>query len=100
MSETVFGNRKSLSVSEVKEVQKLYNLSCDTELIVTEEICIELLRLSKKFHRRIALLVNRRGQIEHVIMGTHGLLYLPPLPQISADRLRGLRFIISCLHYW
>lgn len=55
----------------------------------------ELVRLSFDIGRQIALLVNRQGRPEMVLVGDPGSIYIPELPRTrqSSGRLRGLRLL-------
>ncbi|WP_027179157.1 GTPase HflX [Maridesulfovibrio bastinii] len=55
----------------------------------------EIVRLSYDIGRQIALLVNRQGRPEMVLIGDPGSIYIPELPRArqSTGRLRGLRLL-------
>jgi GTP-binding protein HflX len=52
-------------------------------------------RLSRETGRQIGLLINRRGEIEHVVFGDASRLWLPDVGRLRASpgRLRGLRLV-------
>lgn len=52
--------------------------------------------ISRETGRQIGVLLNRKGQVEYVIVGTAKRIYLPDFgrSRVSADRFRGLR----CVH--
>lgn len=56
----------------------------------------QIASLSKDISKQIALLINRKGYVEYVIIGTHDRIMIPDLAQyrMGHGRLRGLR----CVH--
>src|SRR5207249_4837252 len=64
--------------------------------IVTPEFARTLTELSHEIGRQIGVLVNRKGQVEYVIIGDAKKIELPDFKRVRAgqERFRGLR----CLH--
>ena len=64
--------------------------------MVTPEFAANLSLLSAEIRRQVGVLVNRKGVVEYVIVGTREGLQLPDFKRIRTDmrRFRGLR----CLH--
>jgi GTP-binding protein HflX len=97
LSYKIYGNTSGLAVSELKQAERIYRRSLDAKQVVSQELAREILDVAHNLHRRVGVLVDRRGQVTHVILGRQDILYLPPLPKVSAQRLRGLRLIFSDL---
>jgi GTP-binding protein HflX len=99
MSEKLHGDIKKLSASQTKSLLKLYNRKLDSEQLVSIELSRELFDIAKNINRRLALLVDREGNIESVIIGTREIIYLPDLGRyrVGAGRLRKLRLIFTDL---
>lgn len=55
----------------------------------------ELTRLSFDIGRQVALLINRQGRPEMILVGDPGSIYIPELPRArqASGRLRGLRLL-------
>jgi len=60
-----------------------------------------LSRLSREIKRQIGLLISRKGDITHVIVGDHQRILIPELGRIrgGTQRLRGLRYVHTHLRY-
>jgi len=66
------------------------------ELIISSELARELAELSFELGRQLGVLINRNGQVEHVIVGDKKQIVIPVLPasRSTGKRLKGLR----CIH--
>lgn len=64
--------------------------------IVTPEFARQLTELSHEIGRQIGVLINRKGYVEHVVVGDASQIVLPVLDRsrLSSARFNGLR----CLH--
>jgi GTP-binding protein HflX len=63
--------------------------------VVTPELARALTEVSSEIGRQVGLLINRRGIIEQVLVGSDREITIPSLTEyrIGRKRLRGLRFI-------
>src|SRR2546422_10959668 len=61
--------------------------------LVSPELARHLTELSREIGRQLGVLINRRGEVEHVIVGDARQLVLPDVGRARAGhaRLRGLR---------
>ncbi|MBU0480892.1 MAG: GTPase HflX [Proteobacteria bacterium] len=68
----------------------------DPDSIVSPEVAREMAGLSRELGRQVAILVDRAGRVETVIVGDHRQILIPALAKARAGegRLRGLR----CIH--
>ena len=66
------------------------------DTIVTPELARQMSELSNETGRQIGVLINRKGKVEYVMVGTAKQLELPDFgrSRVSTDRFRGLR----CVH--
>jgi len=64
--------------------------------LVTQDFARQLTELSREIHRQVGVLVNRKGEVEWVIVGNARQIVLPDLKRlrVAETRFRGLR----CLH--
>lgn len=80
----------------MKRLEKIYQRRIPAEEIVTQEFARTLTELSYEIGRQIGVLINRKGQIEYVIVGDAKKIVLPDFKRVRAgqERFRGLR----CVH--
>ena len=66
------------------------------DTIVSPELARQMSEISHETGRQIGVLINRKGQIEYVMVGTAKQIELPDFgrARVSEDRFRGLR----CVH--
>lgn len=80
----------------MRRLEKIYQRRIPPKEIVTQDFARLMTELSHEIGRQIGVLVNRRGQIEYVIVGDAKKIELPDFKRVRAgeERFRGLR----CLH--
>ncbi|WP_038057262.1 GTPase HflX [Thermodesulfobacterium hydrogeniphilum] len=95
MSYTVYGNTIGLKPSELKRLERLYRRRVPPASIITHELAKELAQISADLNRQIGILINRKGEIDYVIVGTFNRIVIPELKgyRDHIARLKGLRFI-------
>ncbi|MBA2341239.1 MAG: GTPase HflX, partial [Pyrinomonadaceae bacterium] len=93
---TVHGNTQGLKQNQLRRIEKIYSRRISPQQIVTPEFARQLSELSHETNRQIGVLVDRKGYVEHVIIGDARRIELPDLrrTRVAADRFRGLR----CIH--
>lgn len=91
----VHGNTRGLKASQVKQLERLFRRSVSPDRLVTNDLARNLAEISDDIHRQVGVLVDRRGDVQHVMVGTHGDTELPDWGRLRAGRgrLRGLRCI-------
>ncbi|AEH44091.1 GTP-binding proten HflX [Thermodesulfatator indicus DSM 15286] len=101
MSKTLYGNTSGLKPSQIKRLERLYRRRVSPSQIISHELSKELAALSHELNRQLGILINRRGEIEFVIVGEHGRIVIPAITRYreSAGRLRGLRLIHTHLSH-
>jgi len=74
----------------------MYHRAIAAGALVTPEFAVTLSQLSAEIRRQVGVLVNRKGVVEYVVVGTREGLELPDFKRTRTDmrRFRGLR----CLH--
>jgi GTP-binding protein HflX len=95
MSYTIFGNTVGLKPSELRRLERLYRRKIPPASIITHELAKELGQISADLNRQIGVLINRKGEIDYVIVGTFNRIEIPELKgyRDHIARLKGLRFI-------
>ena len=92
----IYGHKRGLKPSQLKQVENLYRRRIPPELIISPELRRDVCQLSAALNRQIGLLIDRLGRITHVLLGDAQEIFIPDLSayRVAADRLRGLR----CVH--
>jgi GTPase len=96
----IYGNTTGLSPSAIKTLEHIYRRRIPLERIATPELMRSLADASKQTGRQVGALVHRSGQVDYVIVGDAGKLFLPDIGRLRAaeGRFRGLRLIHTHLH--
>ena len=92
----LFGNLTGLKPSDIKRIENIYRRRIPPHDVITHELARYLTELSSEINRQIGILIDRKGKIDFVIVGSHSEIVIPDLSdyRIGIGRLRGLR----CLH--
>lgn len=94
------GNLTGLSASDKQLLDRIYRRRVAPSEVVSEELGAFLGQVSTTVKRQVGVLIDRAGQVTHVIVGDHQKLFLPDLGRARAGRgrLRGLRLVHTHLH--
>lgn len=81
--------------SQVTRLERLYRRRVPVETVISQELARTCAELSHEIRRQVGLLINRRGNIEAVVVGTDRQVVIPQLARSrSGPRLlRGIRFV-------
>jgi GTP-binding protein HflX len=95
VQEQVTGNTQGLKASEVKALERLYRRRVAPTEIVSGELAAQLASQAAELHRQVGVLIDRRGAIQHVMVGDASKIVLPDFGRIrgGAGRFRGLRLV-------
>ncbi|MBW2493896.1 MAG: GTPase HflX [Deltaproteobacteria bacterium] len=90
------GNTRGLKSSQVRRLERLTRRRVPAERVVSHELARELTEISFEIGRQVGVLIDRRGEVTHVMCGTAKSIELPDWGRLRAGlgRLRGLR----CIH--
>ncbi|MFO7495743.1 MAG: GTPase HflX [Desulfobacterales bacterium] len=90
------GNTDGLKASEIRRLENLYRRRIPPGYVVTNELALDMGRLSRELRRQIGILVDRSGKIAAVMVGDHQGILIPEIAEYRAapGRLRGVR----CIH--
>jgi GTP-binding protein HflX len=91
----VTGNTTGLGPQALKMLERIYRRRVVPADVVGAELAGFLAECSTEIARQVGILVDRRGQIEHVVVGDAGRLMLPDVGRLRAarGRFRGLRLV-------
>ncbi|MGZ3457364.1 MAG: GTPase HflX [Archangium sp.] len=91
----IYGNTLGLKASEQSRLRNTYRRRISPHEIVSPELARHLTELSRETNRQVGVLLNRKGEIEYVVVGNAHKLELPDIGRARAGqvRLRGLRLV-------
>ena len=92
----IHGFTQGLKHNQVRRIEKLTTRRVPSDQIVSQELARQMSEISHETGRQIGVLLNRKGQVEYVMVGTAKRLEMPDFgrSRVSTDRFRGLR----CVH--
>ncbi len=92
----VHGFTRGLKHNQLRRIEKLGTRRVSADTIISPELARQMTEISHETGRQIGVLINRKGQIEYVMVGTAKGIELPDFgrARVSEDRFRGLR----CVH--
>jgi GTP-binding protein HflX len=95
VQDEVTGNLTGLKASEIKTLERLYRRRVAPAEVVSSELAAQLASQSAELHRQIGVLIDRRGTIQHVMVGDASKLFLPDVGRMRGGqgRFRGLRLV-------
>jgi GTP-binding protein HflX len=84
-----------LKPSELKHLKNTWRRSVSVHEIVSPELARHLTEFSRETNRQVGVLLNRKGNVEAVVVGNAHQLELPDIGRARAGqvRLRGLRLV-------
>ncbi|HME89796.1 MAG TPA: GTPase HflX [Myxococcaceae bacterium] len=91
----ISGNTLGLKASELRLLKNTYRRRTSPHEIVSAELARHLTELSRALNRQVGTLINRKGEVEKVIVGNAHRIDLPEIGRARAGqaRLRGLRLV-------
>jgi GTP-binding protein HflX len=91
----VTGNTSGLAPNDLRMLERVYRRRVSTHDVVGAELAAFLCEVSQHIGRQVGILVDRRGTIEHVVVGDASKLMLPDVGRLRAarGRFRGLRLV-------
>lgn len=91
----VYGKTEGLKKSEHNTLLQLYNRKAARNRFIDAHLGRQLTKASRSINRQVGLLIDRGGNITHVIVGDAHQIFIPDLSRHRAgvNRFRGLRLI-------
>ncbi len=91
----VFGNLTGLKPATLKRLERLYHRRVPPQSVISPELAKEICELSAEIKRQIGLLINRKGHIDYVIVGSYHQIVIPELKgyKESIAKLKGVRLV-------
>ncbi len=96
----VFGNTLGLKPSQLHALRRTYRRRVDARSIVSPELARHLCEVSAETNRQIGVFLDRKGDVQAVIVGDARKLELPDVGRARAgeSRLRGVRLVHTHLN--
>lgn len=91
----IHGNTLGLKPSQLQRLRNTYRRRLRANEVVSPELARHLTEISREIGRQVGVLLSRKGEVEHVIVGDAHKLELPDIGRARAGqvRLRGLRLV-------
>lgn len=98
-ADRLHGDTANLKSSQSRALQRLGERRVPADRVVSAVLARDLLELSQQLGRRLGLFIDRRGQVQAVILGDAHSLSLPEFARVrgALGRLRGVRLILTHL---
>lgn len=95
ISRQIHGDLSKLKASQIKALEKLYKRRIQAQHIVSNEFATQLTFIADELRRVVAVLVDRKGRVEAVMVGDAQRVYLPDIgrQRVGGGRFRGIRLI-------
>lgn len=92
----VTGFTRGLKHNQLKRIERLSTRRVPSDQIVSPELARQMSEISHETGRQVGVLLNRKGQVEYVMVGNAKQIEMPDFgrARVSSDRFRGLR----CIH--
>ncbi|MEW5910039.1 MAG: GTPase HflX [Thermodesulfobacteriota bacterium] len=92
----LFGNISGLKAGQIQKLESFYRRRTPVWELISHALLRDICAVSKEIRRQIGVLINRKGQITHVIVGDYSKIIIPDIGEYrnAPGRLRGLR----CIH--
>ena len=96
----VLGNTLGLKPSQLHALRRTYRRRVDARTIVSPELARHLAEISRETNRQIGVFLDRKGDVQAVMVGDARKLTLPDVGRARAgeSRLRGLRLVHTHLN--
>jgi GTP-binding protein HflX len=97
--DTLHGKTAGLGTAENKALRALYRRRLAASEFLSPALARELMEVSRLVGRRVGLLIDRKGEIDKVVVGDAVRVFLPDLGprRGGAARFRGVRLVLSAL---
>ncbi|MCQ2381234.1 MAG: GTPase HflX [Acidaminococcaceae bacterium] len=91
----VLGNLKGIRNSVIEELNKIYDCHVDNSQIVSQELVLNLAKITNIINREISVYLDRAGAVQSVCVGDNNTVSLPNINNRRGEKhLSGIR----CLH--
>lgn len=89
------GNLDGVKKVYIKEIEELFEIDCDKNILISREILDVICKISYKINKEISIYINRRGIIVDIAIGDNATVHLEDLTEKRSEMgLNGIR----CIH--
>ena len=89
------GNMEGIKKVYIKELEEIFEMDCDKNIIISREIIDIICRISSRINKEISIYINRRGTVIDISIGDNATVNLEDLTEKRSEMgLNGLR----CIH--
>lgn len=94
-TDILYGNTGGLKPKQIQQLEKLYTRKAGVSEVIQPELAKTICAISQELNRQIGVLADRRGNVQFVIVGDTGEVFIPDLDRfpIVPGSLRGLRLL-------
>ena len=91
----IYGETTGLKASHAAALERLYRRRCQPEALIPPELADELAAASTLLGRQVGLVLDRKGQVQYVVLGDARGIKLPEFDRFrrAPGKLRGVRFV-------
>ena len=91
----IHGNTTGLKANQTKALERLGRRRLKEDRLISNDLARAMTELSAEVRRQVGVLLDRRGNVEHIMIGSPASIELPDWGRLRAGRgrLRGLRLI-------
>lgn len=95
MKHEITGDTLGLKPSQIESLERIYRRRVEAEEVVSYELANFMCEISQDIHRQVGVMINRRGSVEHVMVGDASRTTLPDVGRLRGGRgrFRGLRLV-------
>ena len=95
ISTQVSGNLVGLKAAQRHALERVYRRTVPPAEVISAELATFMAEVSSELNRQVGVVIDRRGRVQHVVVGDHERLFLPDLGRQRAGRarLRGVRLV-------
>lgn len=93
---SVTGFTQGLKHNQLRRIERLSTRRVPAAQIISQELARQMSEISLETGRQIGVLINRKGQVEYVMVGNAKQIEMPDFgrSRVASERFRGLR----CVH--
>jgi GTP-binding protein HflX len=93
----VHGKVQGLKASQLRRLERLYQRGGSSRALCEPALARALTEAAVDVGRMVGVVLDRKGGVEHVVLGEATRLYLPDIGRLRAasGRLRGLRLVVA-----
>ena len=73
----IYGNTQGLKANQARQLERLFRRRLPADRLITNDFARALSEVSREIRRQVGVLVDRRGDVSHVMVGDAHSIELP-----------------------